>query len=110
MKMINNQSWIKVAKTYNVEYESPISIEIDDYHLAIYRDAEDNFYATDNVCTHAYALLTEGFQEGCTIECPLHAGCFDIRTGEALTAPLTENLKTYPVRIDGDDILVYLDA
>lgn len=102
--------WYFIANTSDIEAGIPSSFEIGDLNIAIYRDDEDNFYATDNICTHAYALLTDGFQDGCTIECPLHAGCFDIRTGKALTAPLTEDLKTYPVRIDGDAILINLEA
>lgn len=105
----SNTIWIFIAKTSDVEAGVPISIEIGDINIALYRDDEDNFYATDNICTHAYALLTDGFQEGCTIECPLHAGCFDIRTGKALTAPLTEDLKTYTVRVDGNDILISIE-
>jgi len=106
----SNPEWTPVLKTHEVEEGSPVAVTLGDHEIAIFRDGEDNFYATDNVCTHAHAYLSEGFQEGCTIECPLHAGCFDIRTGKALTAPLTVDLRTYPVRIDGDDILIQLEA
>src|SRR3546814_1800357 len=45
-------------------------------------------YATDNLCTHGLARLCDGFLEGHEIECPLHQGRFDVRTGKALCAPL----------------------
>jgi nitrite reductase/ring-hydroxylating ferredoxin subunit len=64
--------------------------------------------ATDNICTHAFALLSDGWLDGDCIECPLHAGRFDVRTGKALGPPVDEDIKVYPVRIVGDDIQVKL--
>lgn len=63
-------------------------------------------YATQNVCTHAEASLAEGYIDGDCIECPLHQALFDIRTGKAKSAPATEDLRVYPVRIEGGAILV----
>ena len=64
------------------------------------------FYATDDVCTHAYASMSDGYVEGDQIECPLHGACFEIKTGKALTPPANRDLATYPVKIEGDTILV----
>ena len=66
------------------------------------------FYCTDNVCSHAYALLSEGWLEGHLIECPLHNGQFDVRTGEGQGSPITEDIRSYRVKIDGEDILIRL--
>jgi len=66
--------------------------------------------ASDNLCTHAAARLTDGWLEGCTIECPLHAGRFDLRTGAGQGAPIEDDLLVYPVRVEGDDVLVQLPA
>ena len=72
--------------------------------IALYRD-KGEFFATSNVCTHQYALLSDGyFEDGC-IECPLHQGSFDVRTGKAQCAPVTEDIKVYPLRVEGDDLL-----
>jgi len=57
------------------------------------------YYAVDNVCTHEYAQLCEGKLEGDHIICPLHGAHFSVMTGEALTAPAYENLRTFPVRV-----------
>jgi naphthalene 1,2-dioxygenase system ferredoxin subunit len=100
-------TWTFVATVSDVEDDVPLAVTCNDHEIAIYRYGDD-FFATDNICTHAHAYLSDGFQEGCTIECPLHAGCFDIRTGKALTAPLTEDIRTYPVRIEGENVLVGL--
>jgi len=75
--------------------------------LALYR-VDGQIYATDNKCTHGNAQLCVGFLEGFEIECPLHQGRFDIRTGKALSAPLTEDLVSYPARIDAGRIQVSL--
>ena len=68
------------------------------------------FFALDDVCSHAYASLADGYVEGDNVECPLHGACFDIRTGKVKTAPATVDLKTYPVKIEGDRIKVGLPS
>ena len=67
---------------------------------------DGELYALDDICTHAYALMSDGYIEDGSIECPLHAACFDIKTGKALTPPATIDLRKFPVKIDGDQILV----
>ena len=76
-----------------------------DKQIAVY-NVEGEIYATDNICTHAFALLTDGFLDGDIIECPLHGGCFNVKTGEGQGAPISEDIKTYPVRVNGDTIEV----
>jgi naphthalene 1,2-dioxygenase system ferredoxin subunit len=65
-------------------------------------------FASDNRCTHGDALLSDGFLEGNVIECPFHQGRFDVCTGKALCAPLTEDIRVYPVRIENKRIWVKL--
>ena len=60
-------------------------------------NCDGEIFATDNICTHAYAKLSDGWIERGEIECPLHAGRFDIRTGKATAPPCADDLKTYPV-------------
>lgn len=69
---------------------------------------EGAYFATSNICTHQFALLSEGYFENGCIECPLHQGRFDVRTGSAECAPVTENIATFPVRVDGESIYVDL--
>ncbi|HOE96677.1 MAG TPA: non-heme iron oxygenase ferredoxin subunit [Candidatus Sumerlaeota bacterium] len=75
------------------------SFNIEGRRIAIYRVA-DQFFATDAICTHAEADLTHGTLEGYRIICPLHFAEFDIRTGEALTAPAYTDLEIYALRVD----------
>jgi naphthalene 1,2-dioxygenase system ferredoxin subunit len=67
---------------------------------------QGELYATDNLCTHGAARLSDGFLEGREIECPFHQGRFDVCTGKALCAPLTENIRVYPVRIENKRVFV----
>jgi nitrite reductase/ring-hydroxylating ferredoxin subunit len=70
--------------------------------LAVYR-LEDGFFATDDLCTHGNAQLSEGEIEDGQIVCPYHLGAFDIRTGEASAAPCHIPLRTYRVsEVDGE--------
>jgi nitrite reductase/ring-hydroxylating ferredoxin subunit len=100
--------WVRAAGRGDVKAGEIIGVEIGGHSIAIY-DSEGALFATDNVCTHAYACLSDGWLDGETIECPLHAARFDIRTGKVLDPPATEGLKTYPIRVVGDAIEVKLD-
>lgn len=107
--MADNGNWHAAAALSDVKEGEPLGIEIAGQHVALYRVA-DEYYATGNICTHAEALLSDGMLDGCEIECPLHMGRFDIRTGEALTSPVEVDIPIYPVRISGDRIEVCLPA
>lgn len=63
-------------------------------------------YAVEDVCTHDGGALDQGELEECRIMCPRHGAYFDVKTGAALTLPAIIPLKTYPVRIEGDEIVV----
>ena len=84
-------------------------VVVEGREIALYRIG-DEFFATDDTCTHAHGSLSEGYVEDGEIECPLHGGCFNIRTGEATCPPATEPLATYEVRIEGEDILIGIPA
>ena len=99
--------WIDVSSVEDVAEDDVVGIDIAGKSIALYQ-VEGEIYATDNICTHGNARLCDGFLEGHEIECPLHQGKFDIRNGKALCAPLTEDVRTYPVKIDGNRVFVDL--
>jgi nitrite reductase/ring-hydroxylating ferredoxin subunit len=105
--MSDNGIWHPAAALSEIKENEPLGVEIAGRHLALYR-LGDQFYATGNICTHAEALLSDGVLDGCEIECPLHMGRFDIRTGEALTSPVEVDIPTYPVRVADDRLEVCL--
>lgn len=71
-------------------------------------NVDGNYCAADDTCTHEDASLSTGFLKGYIVKCPLHGSRFNLRTGEVLDDPAEQNLRTYPVRVDGDDILICL--
>lgn len=74
--------------------------------LAVYR-FEGAFYVTDDTCSHGQGSLSDGeVSANGEIECPLHGGTFDIRTGEARKYPCSVNITAYPVFIIDDEIWV----
>lgn len=97
--------WHSVAKLGDMRDDEPKPVRVGDRLIALYR-IDGKIYATDDVCSHEFAMLSEGFIEGDEIECPLHQARFHIPTGEARSAPATEDIKTFSVRVDGEDISV----
>ena len=71
-------------------------------------NVEGEYFAIDDVCTHDGGPLDQGEVFGNQIECPRHGARFDVRTGKALTLPAIFPVKTYPVKVEGADILVEL--
>ncbi|GAA4909197.1 bifunctional 3-phenylpropionate/cinnamic acid dioxygenase ferredoxin subunit [Streptomonospora salina] len=72
-------------------------------------NADGEIYAVDDTCTHQNASLSEGWLEGCHIECPLHEAAFDLRTGQPTCLPAKRPVRTYAVTVD-DDGGVYVHA
>ena len=104
----DDAGWVRAAARSDLAEGEVIGVEVAGHSIALYA-ADGNLFATDNICTHAYACLSDGWLDGEVIECPLHAARFDIRSGRVLDPPATEDLKTYPVRIVDDEIQVRLD-
>jgi 3-phenylpropionate/trans-cinnamate dioxygenase ferredoxin subunit len=72
-------------------------------------NVEGTFFATQDLCTHDGGPLGEGELWDYEIECPRHGGRFDVRTGQVTALPPMFPIKTYPVRVEGDDVQVALD-
>ena len=104
------ENWVSVAKLADIAVGAAIPVEIMGLQLALYHLESGEICVTENICTHAFALLTDGWFENGLIECPLHAGQFDVRTGKGQGAPIEEDLKTFNVRVIGGDIQVELPS
>lgn len=103
-----SQRWVVIAQVDDVEPSDVQRCQVGDQCVALFNVA-GQLYATADICTHAHAHLSDGYIDGETVECPLHQGLFHIPTGRAMSAPVTENLKTYPLRVDGQDVLIAVD-
>jgi naphthalene 1,2-dioxygenase ferredoxin component len=105
---MSNIEWIDATAMDDVPADDVIGIVVAGRDIALY-NAGGEIFATDNICTHGQARLCEGFLEGHEIECPLHQGTFDVRTGQPTCAPVTEAIRSYPVRIEGGRVFLALD-
>jgi 3-phenylpropionate/trans-cinnamate dioxygenase ferredoxin subunit len=74
--------------------------------IAVFHAEDGQYYAIDDTCTHQDASLADGFLEGCEVECPLHASCFDLRTGEPSGPPAKQAVGTHQVLVQGGTIFV----
>jgi 3-phenylpropionate/trans-cinnamate dioxygenase ferredoxin subunit len=101
--------WTRACGTSEVSRGDVKRWDFDGRSFAIFRSEKDEFFVTQNVCTHEHAFLSDGYLDGYMIECPRHAGMFDIRSGKAVSPPACVNLRTFAVRVEGDDVLVALD-
>ncbi len=101
------ENWTPVAATGDIDEDDLIQVVVEDRLIAVY-NLGGEFYATSDTCTHENACLSDGFVIDGIIECPLHQGRFDIATGKAQGSPVSENLATYPVKVEDGRIYVWV--
>jgi nitrite reductase/ring-hydroxylating ferredoxin subunit len=97
---------ITVGRVDDLPPGEAVRVDAVDPPIAVFRTEDGDFYAVDDTCTHQDASLADGWLEGCTVECPLHASCFDLRTGQPSGPPATKPLRTYPVVVEDGVIRV----
>lgn len=83
-------------------------VETEGLTLAVHH-VDGEYYVTDDHCTHGPGSLSEGILEGHEIECDFHQGRFDVRTGEVIAPPPWVPVRSYPVVIEGDRVLIEPD-
>ena len=101
-----SENWVVACAKDDIEPEDVIRFDHGGHVYAIYRSPDDEYYATDGICTHEHAYLSDGLVLDNIIECPKHNGRFDYRTGAAKGAPVCVNLKTYKVKVDDGNVLI----
>jgi 3-phenylpropionate/trans-cinnamate dioxygenase ferredoxin subunit len=102
--------WVRVAGVADVAEGQVHAVRVGGREIALYHLPGGDYRATDNICTHEYAQLSDGWLEDGCIECPLHAARFDVRTGKALCAPAEIDLDVFEVKVEGNDLLVKAPA
>ena len=105
---MSHANWVDALSTDELPADDVIGVVVAGRDIAVYT-VGDEVYATDNICTHGHARLCDGFLEGHEIECPLHQGKFDVRDGKPTCAPVTDALRSYPVKIEGQRVYLQLD-
>lgn len=102
-------NWVEACLVADLAKEDVVRFDHGERSFAVYRSADDKFYATDGWCTHEQTHLSDGFVMDNIIECPKHNGRFDFRTGEAKGAPVCIDLMTFPVKIEGGKVFIDVD-
>ena len=97
--MAQDKSWTDLISVNDLEQKWVTPVSLGRRQFAVY-DAPGGIFVSLALCTHGGADLCDGYFDGHVIECPLHQGYFDVRSGKALGAPATKPLRTFDVRIE----------
>ena len=97
--------FVKVASASDIPPGEMLIVEVGGEEIAI-ANLDGDFVAFQNACTHRQGPLGEGILTGDVVECPFHAGQFNVRTGGVVAPPPSEPLRTYAVQVEGDDVKV----
>ena len=102
---------LEVAKTTDIPEGEARRFVVERIEIAVANMGDGEFLAVDDICSHAEASLSEGDVDldDETIECPRHGSTFDLRSGRPTTLPATVPVATFPVKVEGDTILIELE-
>lgn len=96
--------WVKVCGVADFKPDEGVRVESDP-PVAVFQ-VDGGYLAIADTCTHGQSSLAEGYLDGAEVECSWHFAKFCLRTGRALTLPATEDVATYPVRVEADVVFV----
>ena len=99
--------FVKVAELNGLDDGELMAIEVDDEPVCLAKVAGSIYAFTDN-CTHISGPLNEGELDGEVLTCPWHGAQFNVCTGKVLRGPARQDIQTYPVRVEGNSILISL--
>ena len=101
--------WVEACGVEDVDEEDVIRFDHGGRTFAIFRSPDDEFFATEGLCTHEKVHLSGGLVMDDIIECPKHNGRFNYKTGAAKGAPVCVNLKTYPVKVEAGTVYIHIE-
>ncbi len=96
---------VPLCDAAEVSDDTPVRVEHDGQDYAVFSH-DGAYYVTQDLCTHGPGNLSEGFVEGCEVECPFHQGRFNFITGEPASPPCTEALRTWAVTVADGKICI----
>jgi len=101
--------WIEVCAEEALDAEDVIRFDHGTRTFAVYRSPEDEYFATDGLCTHEHVHLADGLVMDEIIECPKHNGRFNYKTGAPKGPPVCINLRTYPAKLEAGKVMIEID-
>lgn len=99
------EKFVKAGEIGEIEPGKAKQVEIEGERIALF-NVDGNYFAISDVCTHEEASLSKGTLQGEVVSCPRHGARFNVRTGQVLSLPAILPVATYPVRLEGSDILI----
>lgn len=107
--MASEIRWVRLASKADVLEGTSRGFPLGNGYIALHHLEGGEVCATADICSHEYARLSEGWLQGCVVECPLHGGRFDVRTGRAAGRPATQDIATFETAVRGDEIWLKVD-
>ncbi|MFE6053730.1 non-heme iron oxygenase ferredoxin subunit [Kitasatospora sp. NPDC056446] len=98
-------TFLRACALSDLQEDVPKRVDLNGVPVSVVR-TDEGVFAINDMCSHANVALSEGEVEDCMIECWLHGSSFDLRTGKPSGLPATKPVAVYPVKIEGDDVLV----
>jgi naphthalene 1,2-dioxygenase system ferredoxin subunit len=102
-----NCRWVSICKVSDAIEPHGLACQVEGQEIAVFI-VDGKRFATSNICTHQLAYLTDGYVDGEYVDCPMHQGRFHIPTGAAIDGPVSEPLRTFQIRVQGDEVQVAL--
>lgn len=97
-QITGDSRWHDVAGIEEIDPEFPLGVEVNGQKIGLFQSGE-TVHALEDICPHAFALLSQGFLQDGVIECPLHAARFDVATGKCLNEIGQRDIQCFPVRV-----------
>ncbi len=98
-----------VAKLSELADDTAVRVDVGGMAICLAR-SQGEVFAVSDICSHADVSLSEGDVDDGTVECWLHGSSFDLRTGKPTGLPAIKPVATYPVTLEGDDVLVDVES
>ncbi len=99
---------VKVAEVTELGPGEGKTVEVEGVSLALF-NVDETYFAIANTCTHVGGPLGEGALIGKEVTCPLHGAQFDVTSGKVLGGPARSDVKSFPVSLEGDDVMVEVE-
>ena len=99
---------VKVAEVTELGPGEGKTVEVEGVSLALF-NVDGQYFVIANACTHVGGSLGEGALIGKEVTCPLHGAQFDVTCGKALSGPARDDVKSFPVSLEGNDVLVEVE-
>lgn len=105
---LQTSTWHHLCAAAKLSDGEPRGFKVGERRVALYK-VDDDIFATDDICSHAFALLSTGFLDGHMIECPLHGAIFDVRNGKCRSSAY-KDIEAFKVEIRDGEVYVRLDG